>query len=518
LNSQDRIAALEAGLAIRDARTSELEGELAARDAVIAEQAAVIAEQAAVIAEQAARIVALEEQVAKLLDQVRLLSEKLGENSGNSSKPPSSDPPGSATKKRKGSGKRKGTKKSKRKRGGQRGHKGHHRDLLPASEVDQFEDYYPDQCESCWAALPKVPDPNATRFQVTEVPPIVPHTTEHRCHSVTCSCGYTTQASYGPEVPASSFGPRLMSLIGLLTGVYHVSRRRTVALLRDMLGVRISLGAVSAVEARVSEAVKPAVDEAWTHAGDAPVKHTDGTSWLQAGVTMSLWTIATSMVTVFKIVADGSKKTLIPMYGALKGILVSDRAAALNFWAMERRQICWSHLIRKFVSFSERDGPAGDIGRELLDYTGLVFEYWHAYKSGELTKATFLAWMRPVRAGFEALLERAANANIAQLSGSCANMLEHRLALWTFIENPGVEPTNNHAERELRAFVLWRKRSFGTQSKRGNLYAERLMTIAHTARKQDLDVLGFLTDCCRARADGTNTPSLFVEQVELAAA
>jgi hypothetical protein len=57
---------------------------------------------------------------------------------------------------------------------------------------------------------------------------------------------------------------------------------------------------------------------------------------------------------VFKILADNSKKTLEPLSGALHGILVSDRAKALNFWAMERRQICWAHLLREFVSFSER--------------------------------------------------------------------------------------------------------------------------------------------------------------------
>ena len=479
-------------------RIAELEAELAAKDARIAEQDA--------------RIAQLLEHVAQLFEQVSVLTEKLGQDSSNSHKPPSSDPPGG------GSDKSKRKKKSKRKRGGQRGHKGHHRELLPQSQVDEFVEFYPDQCESCWASLIKVPDPRATRFQVTEVPPIVPHTTEYRCHGVTCACGYTTRASYGPEVPSSPFGPRLMSIIGLLTGVYHVSRRKTVTLLSDMLGVRMSLGAVSAVEARLSEAVKPAVDEAWTHVGNAPVKHTDGTSWLQAGVSLSLWTIATTMVTVFKIVADGSKKTLAPLYGALKGILVSDRDSALTFWAMERRQICWAHLLRKFVSFSERDGPAGDVGRELLDYTGLVFEYWHAYKRGELTKATFLAWMKPVRAGFEAVLQRAENADIARLSGSCANVLKHKLALWTFTAHDGVEPTNNHAERELRAFVLWRKRSFGTQSDRGNLFAERVMTVAHTARKQDRDVLSFLTDCCRARADGTVAPSLFVAQAQRAAA
>ena len=72
-----------------------------------------------------------------------------------------------------------------------------------------------------------------------------------------------------------------------------------------------------------------------------------------------------------------------------------------------------------------------------------------------------------------------------------------------------VRPRHSHAERELRAFVLWRKGSFGTQSERGNRFAERLMTIAHTARKQRKNVLEFLTACCVAHADGAKSPSLF---------
>ena len=106
------------------------------------------------------------------------------------------------------------------------------------------------------------------------------------------------------------------------------------------------------------------------------------------------------------------------------------------------------------------------------------------------------------------MLRRAVKAKIPNLSGSCANILQHQAALWTFTENEGVEPTNNHAERELRAFVLWRKRSFGTQSERGNRFAERLMTVAHTARKQGINVLEFLTACCEAHAAKTPTPSL----------
>lgn len=452
------------------------------------------------------QIGALLEQVAALTQKVAELTERLGQNSRNSHLPPSSDPPGTAGKS--GGGQRP---KSDRPRGGQRGHRGSRRELVAADKVDDVVDLYPAECENCWAALPEQPDPGAKRYQSIEVPPLQPYVKETRRHEVTCPCcGHKTRAAYDEqEIPASPFGPRLMSMIALLTGVYHVSRRRAAKLLSDLVGVPISLGAISAVEARVSDAVEPAVAEAWKRVEGAPVKHTDGTTWLKAGVVLALWTIASTAATVFKIVADGSRATLAPLYGALRGILVSDRAAALSFWAMERRQICWAHLLRKYVSFSERAGPAGELGRQLLDYTGLLFDYWHDYKAGKLDRATFLAWMAPVRAQVEAVLERAVASGIDRLAGSCANVLEHRAALWTFVDANGVEPTNNHAERELRAFVLWRKRCFGTQSERGNLFAERLMTVAHTARKQRKDVLAFLTACCQAQLDGTRAPSLF---------
>ena len=445
------------------------------------------------------------EQVAALTRRVAELTERLGQNSRNSHLPPSSDPPGTAGK---GSGQRP---KSARPRGGQRGHRGSRREFVAADKVDDVVNLYPAECENCWAALPEQPDPGAKRYQWIEVPPLRPYIKETRRHAATCPCcGHKTRAAYSEqEIPASPFGPRLMGIIGLLTGVYHVSRRRAAKLLSDLVGVPISLGAVSAVEARVSEAVKPAVAEAWRRVEGAPVKHTDGTTWLKVGTVLALWTIASTAATVFKIVADGSRATLAPLYGALRGILVSDRATALSFWAMERRQICWAHLLRKFVSFSERAGPSAELGRQLLDYTGLLFDYWHDYKAGKLDRATFRAWMSPVRAQVEALLERAVASGTDRLAGSCANILEHRAALWTFVEVDGVEPTNNHAERELRAFVLWRKRCFGTQSERGNRFAERLMTVAHTARKQRKDVLAFLTACCQAQLDGTRAPSLF---------
>jgi transposase len=463
----------------RDDRIAEHEAELAAKDA---------------------RIAALEKQVAELLAQ-------LGQNSSNSHRPPSSDSPEERRQRRN----KAKNEKQRRKRGGQKGHAGAHRELLPAEKVNKFVDLFPAECENCWKPLPKVLDASAARYQQTEVPPIQPHTTEWRRHEVTCPCcGYKTRAAYNRElIPSSPFGPRLMAIMALMTGVYHLGRRRAVEMLSDIVGVRVSLGALSAVEARVSGAVQPCVDEAWQRVRATDVKHTDGTSWSQGGMTMALWTIAAVGVTVFKILADSSKDTLRPLYGALHGILVSDRAKALNFWVMERRQICWAHLLRKYISFSERAGPSSKFGRQLLDYTGLLFEYWHDYKDGKLNQATFIAWMHPLKQQIEAVLTRAVAANIAGLSGSCADILEHKAALWTFVEQAGVDPTNNHAEREIRAFVLWRRRSFGTQSDRGNKFAENLMTVAHTARKQRCNVLAFLTECCEAARDGASPPSLF---------
>jgi transposase len=477
---------------------AQLTAQLAAKDARIAEQDAVIAAQAARIAAQDARIAQLEKQVADLL-------RKLGRNSGNSNLPPSSDGPGQRRdpKPRPNTGKRN--------RGGQKGHRGSRRALLPAEQVDDLINLFPAQCANCSASLPELTDRYAKRYQVTELPAFEPHTTEYRRHAVQCACcQHTTRAALDPNViPSSPFGPRLMSAIALLTGVYHLSRRKAAHLLSDLVGVKISLGAVSAVEARVSEAVEPAVQEACAIVNRAAVKHTDGTSWLRSGKMLALWTIATSLATVFKILPNGKADTLKQLFEQMRGILISDRAAALNFWAMDRRQICWAHLLRKFVSFAERKDEGAGIGRELLEYTGIVFQYWHDYRDRKLGREEFLAWMTPVRQQFEALLERAVRAEIDEVSGSCKDLLAHRAALWTFVERDGVEPTNNHAERELRAFVLWRKRSFGSQSERGDRFAERLMTVAHTARKQSMNVLEFLTACCVAALDRTPAPSLF---------
>ena len=491
VETRGEVELLRAEQAKRDAEIEQLRAELATRDAVLAEQARVIAELVT-------KVQAFEALVLKQ-------AEMLGRNSKNSSLPPSSDGPGGAS-----STPRKKSKKG-RKRGAQKGHKGHHRALVPPEDVDEVVDMYPARCEACAQWLPKTPDARPSRHQHTELSPFAPRVTEYRRHEVGCeACGHRTRALYDDDIiPRSAFGPRLMSVVVLLTGVYHLSRRATVRLLQELLGLRISIGSVSNIEKRMSEAVAETFDEAWRRAQAAPVKHTDGTTWVRSGVLLALWTLATVGATVFKILPNGRRETLrSEVLPDSTGVLVSDRATALKFWVMGRRQICWAHLLRKFVSFAERDGPTRTAGRELLDCTAIAFAYWGAFKEGVLSRAELVARIAPVRADFDRTLRRAIDANLEGLSGSCADIWEHREALWTFVETEGVEPTNNHAERELRAFVLWRRRSFGSQSDRGDRFAERLMTIAHTARKQGRAVLAFLVACASRGADEP-APSLF---------
>ena len=465
------------------------------------------AEPEIALASKDARIAELEALVAKLTEQNAELRRLLGADSGNSNKPPSSDPPANRAARR---AKKAGKNRENRKRGGQPGHRGTNRTLVPVEQVNRACDLYPDECENCWEALPEVPDAQPKRYQQLDLAPLGRLVTEWRRHAVTCPfCGHRTRATYDADViPSSPFGPRLVATVALLTGAYHLSRRKTVDLLRELLSIEISLGSVSNLEARASAAVKAAVDEARAQVERATVKHTDGTSWYQAGVLKSLWTIATTAATVFTILDDGKGETLKRLFGERRGVLVSDRATALKFWAMCRRQICWAHLFRKFISFSERDGPAGVVGRELVDYVGIIFAYWYEFKDGKLTRAEFKERMAPVQKNFEAALERAVAAQIRGVSGSCADMLDHRAAFWTFVDKLDVEPTNNHAEQALRAFVLWRKRSFGTQSERGNLFAVRVMTVVETARKQGKNVLDFLTASCVAQSSGRPMPKL----------
>ena len=153
--------------------------------------------------------------------------------------------------------------------------------------------------------------------------------------------------------------------------------------------------------------------------------------------------LATKAVTVFYVAANGTQNALRKWLSEVRGILVTDRGKQFGFWAMDRRQICLAHLVRKFASYASRQGQAGKIGNGLLLWTGIVLHRWHQVRDGTMSRAEFRTRIAPVRDAIEGLLE--AGAAVPGIAGSCSDILAHRAALWTFVDEWGVDPTNNHA-------------------------------------------------------------------------
>jgi len=455
------------------------------------------------------RIVRLERQVEMLLAKIEALEaenaelrRRLGENSSNSSKPPSSDAPKDRAQRSSGP-------PSDKPRGGQPGHKGSKRKLLPPQKVDSITNHYPTHCRRCARGLPKQRDADPVRHQVWDIPEVKALVAEHRLFHATCDvCGETTCATLPDGVPNGAFGPGVLALATMLVADGHMSRRKVVRLLRDVFGIEISLGALSESEEIVSDAVAPAVEEARVHALAEKVKHVDATTWYQAGAYMALWVMATATVSVFTIAADATRDTLRKWITRVRGVLVTDRGTQFGFWAMAMRQICWAHLIRKFAAFSERKGRAGEIGRELLFWSRILIHNYHRVRDGTCSRAALKRASIKIRAAVEQLLEEGRDLSVAGVSGSCRDILDHRDAMWRFVDDPAVEPTNNHGERELRSLVTWRKSSFGTQSERGNIFAANLKSVIQTCRKQQRNVLAYLRSAVHAALHQESTPSL----------
>jgi len=447
------------------------------------------------------QVTVLESQVKGLQAEVEKLKERVNKNSHNSSKPPSLDPPGMKAKPKR--------EKGKRPRGGQDGHQGAGRKLKPVESVDRVVISKPVACERCGCLL-LGKDAHPNRHQVTEVPKIKPYVTEYQQHTLTCmACGEENQADWPSEMPKGSFGERIQALIGYLGGRFGVSQRDTEEMLEDIYGVEIGLGSIPAQEQRVSQAVEKAVEDVQEYVQQQPVANVDETSWHQINDLCWLWVCVTAQVTVFKIFstrgADGVDGLLGKDY---LGIVGSDRYSAYNHLDTEQRQACWSHLIRDFQAFVDRGGQPQIVGRLLLAQVKHMFSLCYHVRDGTLSRSAFQVAMQPIRHEVHCLLHIGSALKHLETRKTCSNILKIEPALWTFVDVEGVEPTNNAAERALRRGVIWRRRSFGTQSDSGSRFVERILTVVITLRQQKRNVLDYLTAACKAYTLGNPAPSL----------
>ncbi len=447
------------------------------------------------------QVQALQAQVAVLQAEVAQLREQVGRNSQNSSQPPSADAPSAPPRPKRPP--------SVRKPGGQPGHLGHGRKLIPVEQVQHLIDLKPTTCDHCGALL-LGEDAQPVRHQVTELPRVEPAVTEYRQHTLTCvACGTQTQAEWPAGIPSGSFGPRLQAMVGYLTGRIGVSQRDVAEVLQMLFHTDLSLGSIPAQEDQVSAALAEPVHAAQTYVQAQPVQNADETRWPEKTKRAWLWISTTPLVTLFLVIATRGAAGAQQLLGrVVNSIVGSDRWSGYTWLDPALRQVCWAHLKRDFQALVERGGESERIGRALLEQVEKMFGLWHRVRDGTLSRADFQTAMHPTQARVGDLLREGAALACDKTRRTCANMLKLEVALWTFVRLEGVEPTNNSAERRLRRAVLWRRRSFGTHSEDGSHFVERILTAVTTLRQQKRDVLDYLTEACAAAVRGDKAPSL----------
>jgi len=440
----------------------------------------------------------LEEENAALKKRIEELERLLGMNSKNSSKPPSSDPPGVSIVQ---------MKPRRKKRGAKKGHQPYLRELLPPEKVTYRIELDPEVCPCGGTDFEKTSE-EPLRHQIVDIPPIEPEVIEYIQHIYRCkNCGELIYQPLPDEIKRKHFGPGILALVAVLTGMLNTSKRKALAMINEVFLVPMSLGGLSNCEAQLADALEHPYNETIEHIRKQDVAHADETGWRRGNRQKGwLWALCYAGAAAFMVHARRGQQAASKLLGKFSGALVSDRWSGYNVFG-GIRQICWAHLKRDFAAISETKGAIGKTGQELYGLAKKILKLRKRVRDGTLQWRTFQNRMPPLMRRVEQLLEEGASSK-CKLSGQCRRILKHRKHLWTFVYDQSVDPTNNIAERIVRQGVLWRKSSFGTQSERGARYVERILTVCATCRLQGRSVIEYLRDACRCHLDGNPAPSL----------
>lgn len=418
------------------------------------------------------QVIELMNEIASLRKRNGELEAKCGKNSANSDKPPSSDnpfkKPGTEKKKKKG------------KAGGRPGHKGHRQKLLSPTDEIAME---PEKCScGCEEFLNSRQYHTHQEIELPEIEMIVRHfiLKEGEC----AGCGKTVKGTV-PDGHHTGYGPRLSAMIGEMAGIDGNSRETVQSFCNSVLGFHISLGGIQNVIDRVSRAIEPHYEKIGDAARENEVNYIDETSWKLSGSLNWLWVMVNSAVAFFMVHTNRSNEAFQELIKGWVGILVSDGYAVYQKW-VGQRQTCLAHLIRAARGLEERNDP--ELSR------------FGAWAKKELQRLCKMAEQKPSQGEWSAFYARLCHLisryrDCDNEAGVFARRLEREMEhLFLFLKKEGVEPTNNLAERMLRFAVLWRKRSQGTRSQKGNRWVERILSLRQTCRINNKSSFDVLTD------------------------
>jgi transposase len=443
-------------------------------------------------------------------------------NSTNSSKPPSSDGLAGAQRRR-GSPRP----KSGRKPGGQPGHMGH--DRQPVANPDRVEEVLPPQCKHCGTAFPQEAGDRQTagdifRRQIVDLPEvIVPVVIEYQYPKLVCSCCQKgTRAELRPE-HKHDIGERLTAAISYMIGSRKMTRRDVAATMQDLFGVDISVGSVQKAWEETADAVAAPYTELEQALATEPVLNSDETGSRTNGDKRWVWVLCSSWFVFFHIACSRGVEVLVQLLGkAFAGILCSDRCPTYLSYHKGLAQFCWAHLQRTLKGIGEfaSTEDAVHFARDMLAAVGRMFALWYCFRgeagTGErlLSRDQLIEESVPIQKKICGLAKKFLDSEDREVRNLARAFYEHWDKLFTFIEQEGVEPTNNFSERALRLFVLIRKITYGNRSAKGEVALARILTVVQTCKLQQRPLLGYLLTAIRCHRRRQPAPSLRPLQIQ----
>jgi transposase len=305
-------------------------------------------ELAALVVAQAQVIEQLRTEVAQLRAENVELKRRLGMDSTNSSKPPSSDSPFTKPVPKSLRG------KSGRKPGGQPGHPGS--TLALVDSPNERKRHEPGPCTGCGASLADAPEVGVERRQVFDLPPITVRVTEHQLIARRCECGTTTcgMAPEGVTAPVQ-YGPRVTAIILYLYAGQFLSKKRTAQALAELFGTPVSEGTVTAVTRRAADGLGEFLDVVGDRIAAAEVAGFDETGLRVAGTLHWVHCARTDKYTLITCHPKRGTKGIddAGVLGRFRGVAVHDAWAPYDTYLDADHQLCCAHALRELQAVTE---------------------------------------------------------------------------------------------------------------------------------------------------------------------
>jgi transposase len=437
-------------------------------------------------------ILALEARLFALESRVKELEARVGLNSRNSSKPPSSDGPAKPIVKSL-------REKSGRPPGGQPGHEGI--TLRQVATPDRVEMHWPHRC-ACGCDLAGQPVTRVERYQVFDLPEPRMVVTEHQVNIKICpTCEAECKGALPPEVSAApvQYGPRVRALVVYLRVYQLLPYERLSALCRDAFGLAVSKATIEAAEVEADGHLQPFVEEVAAQLRAAPVAHADETGFRVEGRTRWLHVVATPELTLYHV-HDKRGQEAMEAQGILPqftGRLVHDCWGPYFAYENCTHGLCGAHLLRELKFAHEEQGQAWafEMSQCLLYLSGLRtarsdapfsaegIAFFEAQYEAILARGATELPHPPERVARRGRLPKSKSANLHE------RLVKHRDAVLRFVHDPQVPFTNNLAEQSVRMAKVQQKISGCLRTLAGARRFARLRSYVSTLIKQHRHVL-----------------------------